>query len=142
MLEFSSGVPLDSAPHVRRSGFGKDLSKLGKLRSFSFYVPFEGQYSHFTTSSEQLAKTISEFVVESNAGGIAEQHPQLVKDVSRIRDFNATFIHCSLYHILSSSAPALHEAPASCPVSLVAAGSFAGSDQDYTMAGHSKQHYL
>ena len=51
ILEISSGVPLDSAPHVRRSGFGKDLAKFGKLRSFSFYVPFEGQYSHFTTSS-------------------------------------------------------------------------------------------
>ena len=79
ILETPSGVPLDSAPHVRRSGFGKDLAKFGKLRSFSFYVPFEGQYSHFSTLSEQLAKTINEFVVESNAGVLRNNTPSWSK---------------------------------------------------------------
>ena len=94
-----------------------------------------GQSSHFTTSSEKLAKTINDFV---DAGGIAEQHPQLVRDGLRIRDFNATLIHCSLYNINSSLAPALHETPVLCPVSLITVGSVAGGAQDYNMSSLSK----
>ena len=127
-MEISSGVLFDAAPRVRRSGFGRDLAKFGKQRSFSFYTPFEAQSSHFTTSSEKLAKTIDDFAVERNAGGIAEQHPQSVKDGSRIRGFNATIIHCSLYNSHPSLAPVLHDTPVSCTLSLVAAGSVAGGD--------------
>lgn len=94
-----------------------------------------GQSSHFTTSSEKLAKTINDFV---DAGGIAEQHPQLVRDGLRIRAFNATLIHCSLYNINSSLAPALHETPVLCPFSMITAGSVAGGVQDYTMSSLSK----
>lgn len=81
ILELSSGVLLDVAPRVRRVGFGKDLAEFGNQGSFSFYVPFEGLSSYFTTSSSQLAKMINGFVVERNAGVLHRYTPSWSKTV-------------------------------------------------------------